>query len=197
MIDSQKVTKKSPPLRRRFSTAALMMLIVLLWTGLGTAQEREPGLRVINLDGLPKDISQDEAGISLLAGLDPAEHPRLFADCCALSVTAGNEVRCYEPDMVIGGDLSTLIVAMEQGTPLNFTTAETMDGPKRCDGAVVDYDGDVTCLDRPVVVDYAKRTVSFVDMPRLKPGDTLILFVEDASPFEGSRENTGRNYDCG
>jgi len=172
-------------------------LVLFFCAGLGIAQERDSDLRVINLDGLPKDISQDEAGISLLAGLDPAETPRLFADCCALSVTAGNEVRCYEPDMVIGGDLSTLIVAMEQGTPLNFTTAGPTDGPKRCDGAVVDAKGSVTCLDRPVVVDYAHRTVSFVDMPPLKPGDTLILFVEDASPFEGSRENTGRNYDCG
>jgi len=174
-----------------------IILTVLLLAGLGHAQEREPALRIVNLEHLPKDISPDEAGFGLLAGLDPAEHPRLFADCCALNVTVDGEVRCYEPDMIIGGDLSAFTVAMEPGTTLNFTTAEPTNGPKRCDAALIGWTGIVTCLDRPVVVDYAHRSVSFVDMPRLDPGDTLILFVEDASPFNGSRENTGRNYDCG
>jgi len=171
--------------------------MVLVWPVLCSAQEGAPSLRVVNLDSLPRDITPDESGIALLTGLDPKEHSRLFADCCDLSVAVGNEVHCYEPDMDIGLDPSLLTMAIEKDTPLNFSTVKAADGTERCDGAVVDKAGVVTCLDRPVIIDYEDRTVSFSGMPPLKPGNTLILFVEDASPFPGRQENTGLNYECG
>jgi hypothetical protein len=174
-----------------------MALTALLWADVVFSQEGGAGLRVVNTDEFPNDISRDEAGFSLLVDLDPAEHPRLFADCCDLSISVANDIHCYEPDMDIGEDPSMLTVAIEKDTPLTFTTAKTTGDGERCDGAVVDKAGVVTCLDRPVIINYEDRTVSFSDMPRLKPGDTLILFVEDASPFPGRQENTGRNYDCG
>ena len=196
MIDFKTENKEMRPVGR-IAFVVTMALTALFWAGLGQAQEEAPGLRVVNLDSFPKDISPDEGGIEIMAGLDTSEHSRLFADCCALNVATGIDVRCYEPDMVIGMDASLLTVSIGEGTPLNFTTARTEDGAKRCDAAVVDSEGVVTCLDRPVVIDYALRNVSFVDMSPLKPGDTLILFVEDASPFAGRQENTGKNYDCG
>jgi hypothetical protein len=161
------------------------------------AQDGAPGLRIVNIDEMPKDIAPNRAGLSLLVSLDPGEHPLLFADCCTLSVDTGGEVRCYEPDMDIGPNASLLRVTMEQGTPLNFTSIRPDGEETRCDGAVVGVGGAVTCFDQPIVIDYRERIVSFADMPLISPGSTLILFVEDASPFAGRQENTGRNYDCG
>ena len=182
---------------RRLTGAVAVALTILLFAALGFAQEEGPSLRVVNTGGLPGDISRDPAGIGLMADLDPAEHPRLFADCCSLSVTDGGDVRCYEPDMVIGCDVSPLTVTIERGASLNFTTTQPADGGERCDAAVVDADGAVTCLDRPVVIDYQNRSVSFIGMPPLSPGDVLLLFVEGAPPFPGTQKNTGRNYECG
>ena len=181
----------------RWIVATAVAIAVLLPAGPILAQDEAPVLRVVNTDEMPGDIAPDRVGLSLLASLDPGEYPRLFTDCCDLSVAAGNDVRCYEPDMNIGRDLSLVTVMVDEGTPLNFTTTKALDESTRCDGAVVDGEDEVTCFDRQVIVDYERRTVSFVDMPALSPGDTLILFVEDAPPCAGRQENTGRNYDCG
>ncbi|MBN1882700.1 MAG: hypothetical protein JW885_11040 [Deltaproteobacteria bacterium] len=196
MIDS---TKAENMMRRagRLARTVAVTLMAFFPAALGFSQEGPPSLRVVNLDGLPKDVSRDLTDIGFIAGLDPQENPRLFADCCALSITEGSDVRCYEPDMAIGTDVASLTVTVEKGASLNFTTARPVDGGVRCDAAVVDRDGSVTCLDRPVIIDYAHRTVSFTDMPTLSSGDVLMLFVKGASPFEGGQENTGRNYDCG
>lgn len=169
----------------------LLTVIMVMAVALGAmAASPVVKVRVVDVSVFGEDELTDDAGIARVATISAAENPQLFPALGSLVFSVGKDNVAYAPDAFVPAGSLKFSGSIGDKEPFEFISIPYSDRVGKFDLAIVGRDGKVTYIDEQVVIDYNVRTISAASPVTVKDGDTLLIFVREATLISYEKRET-------